>query len=72
VPGRFEQVRAGQPFLFVVDYRPHPDALERVLTTARKLTGRRLVLVFGSAATAIAGAPYHGRHPPPDLADASG
>jgi UDP-N-acetylmuramoyl-L-alanyl-D-glutamate--2,6-diaminopimelate ligase len=47
VPGRFEQVRAGQPFLVVVDYAHTPDALERVLTTARKLTRRRLGAVFG-------------------------
>jgi UDP-N-acetylmuramoyl-L-alanyl-D-glutamate--2,6-diaminopimelate ligase len=49
VPGRFERVEAGQPFLVVVDYAHTPDALERVLTTARKLVpaGGRLGAVFG-------------------------
>jgi UDP-N-acetylmuramoyl-L-alanyl-D-glutamate--2,6-diaminopimelate ligase len=47
VPGRFEQVRAGQPFLVVVDYAHTPDALERVLVTARKITRNRLGVVFG-------------------------
>ena len=47
VPGRFEQVRAGQPFLVVVDYAHTPDALARVLATARKITRGRLGVVFG-------------------------
>ncbi|HXJ84435.1 MAG TPA: UDP-N-acetylmuramoyl-L-alanyl-D-glutamate--2,6-diaminopimelate ligase [Candidatus Methylomirabilis sp.] len=49
VPGRFERVEAGQPFLVVVDYAHTPDALERVLTTARRLvaSGSRLAVVFG-------------------------
>ncbi|HEU5195349.1 MAG TPA: UDP-N-acetylmuramoyl-L-alanyl-D-glutamate--2,6-diaminopimelate ligase [Methylomirabilota bacterium] len=47
VPGRFEQVNVGQPFLVVVDYAHTPDALERVLTTARKITRGRLGVVFG-------------------------
>ncbi len=47
VPGRFERVTAGQPFLVVVDYAHTPDALERVLATARKITAGRLGVVFG-------------------------
>jgi UDP-N-acetylmuramoyl-L-alanyl-D-glutamate--2,6-diaminopimelate ligase len=48
VPGRFEQVDAGQDFLVVVDYAHTPDALQRVLDTARRLTLGRLGVVFGA------------------------
>ena len=48
VPGRFERVDAGQDFLVVVDYAHTPDALRRVLETARPLTRGRLGVVFGA------------------------
>jgi UDP-N-acetylmuramoyl-L-alanyl-D-glutamate--2,6-diaminopimelate ligase len=47
VPGRFERVDQGQPFLVVVDYAHTDDALRNVLTTARELTRGRLIVVFG-------------------------
>jgi UDP-N-acetylmuramoyl-L-alanyl-D-glutamate--2,6-diaminopimelate ligase len=48
VPGRFERIDAGQDFLVVVDYAHTPDALQRVLETARRLTPGRLGVVFGA------------------------
>ena len=47
VPGRYEQVDAGQPFAVVVDYAHTPAALEAVLQTARRETDGRVLLVFG-------------------------
>jgi UDP-N-acetylmuramoyl-L-alanyl-D-glutamate--2,6-diaminopimelate ligase len=47
VPGRFESIDEGQPFGVIVDYAHTPDSLENVLAAARKLTGRRLISVFG-------------------------
>jgi UDP-N-acetylmuramoyl-L-alanyl-D-glutamate--2,6-diaminopimelate ligase len=49
VPGRFESIDAGQPFHVIVDYAHKPDALEKVLRTARDLAhGSRVILVFGA------------------------
>ena len=47
VPGRFELVKAGQPFSVIVDYAHTPDGLENVLSSARKITQGRLISVFG-------------------------
>jgi UDP-N-acetylmuramoyl-L-alanyl-D-glutamate--2,6-diaminopimelate ligase len=48
VPGRLEQVDAGQDFLAIVDYAHKPDAVEAALTALRSLTTGRLVLVIGA------------------------
>jgi UDP-N-acetylmuramoyl-L-alanyl-D-glutamate--2,6-diaminopimelate ligase len=47
VPGRLEPVAEGQPFAVMVDYAHTPDSLENVLRAARRLTGGRLICVFG-------------------------
>jgi UDP-N-acetylmuramyl-tripeptide synthetase len=47
VPGRFELVEAGQDFVVAVDYAHKPDALQRLLESARRLHPRRLITVFG-------------------------
>ncbi len=47
VPGRFETfLKDGK--LAIVDYAHTPDALEKVLITAKKLTKRKLWVVFGA------------------------
>jgi UDP-N-acetylmuramoyl-L-alanyl-D-glutamate--2,6-diaminopimelate ligase len=48
VPGRFESIDEGQPFGVIVDYAHTPDSLENVLAAARRLTGSRLISVFGA------------------------
>jgi UDP-N-acetylmuramoyl-L-alanyl-D-glutamate--2,6-diaminopimelate ligase len=47
VPGRFERVDEGQPFLVVVDYAHTDDALRNTIATARALTGKRVITLFG-------------------------
>jgi UDP-N-acetylmuramoyl-L-alanyl-D-glutamate--2,6-diaminopimelate ligase len=47
VPGRLEQIDAGQDFLALVDYAHKPGALRAVLTTLAR-PGSRLAVVFGA------------------------
>ena len=47
VPGRFERVSCGQPFLVVVDYAHTDDALRNVIRVARELTTGRVITLFG-------------------------
>ncbi len=48
VPGRFQTVDEGQGFAVVIDYAHTPDSLENVLGAARRLTDRRVHVVFGA------------------------
>ncbi len=49
VPGRFERVEEGQPFLVVVDYAHTDDALRNLIATARELDpAGRIITVFGA------------------------
>jgi UDP-N-acetylmuramoyl-L-alanyl-D-glutamate--2,6-diaminopimelate ligase len=47
VPGRFEAVRAGQPFEVIVDFAHTAEGLREALTAAREVTAGELTVVFG-------------------------
>jgi len=47
VPGRFERVDEGQPFVVVVDYAHTDDALRNVIAAARGLNPKRVIALFG-------------------------
>lgn len=51
VPGRFEEVAAGQDFTVLVDYAHTPDALKQALVASREILGKKshhkLISVFG-------------------------
>jgi len=47
VPGRFERVEEGQPFMVVVDYAHTDDALRNVISVARAMKPRRVITLFG-------------------------
>ena len=49
VPGRFQRIDEGQPFLVVVDYAHTDDALRNLITTARDLSSTgRIITLFGA------------------------
>ena len=47
VPGRMEQVDAGQPFLALVDYAHTPDAVARAIAATRDIVAGRVITVLG-------------------------
>jgi len=48
VPGRLQEIKAGQPFKVIVDYAHSPDSLDKALHLIRKFhPGKRLVIGFG-------------------------
>ena len=49
VPGRFQRIDEGQPFLVVVDYAHTDDALRNLISTARELNpSARIITFFGA------------------------
>ncbi|HTS11434.1 MAG TPA: UDP-N-acetylmuramoyl-L-alanyl-D-glutamate--2,6-diaminopimelate ligase [Candidatus Limnocylindrales bacterium] len=49
VPGRFQRVDEGQPYLVIVDYAHTDDALRNLISTARELrTSGRIITLFGA------------------------
>ncbi len=49
IAGRIEEVVTDRKFKIYIDFAHKPNALENVLLTARELTKRRLIVVFGCA-----------------------
>lgn len=47
VPGRFDRIRSDDGFGVIVDYAHTDDALAKLLESARELSPRRLITVFG-------------------------
>jgi UDP-N-acetylmuramoyl-L-alanyl-D-glutamate--2,6-diaminopimelate ligase len=51
IPGRFEEVSAGQDFTVLVDYAHTPDALKQALIASREILGKKshhkLISLFG-------------------------
>jgi UDP-N-acetylmuramoyl-L-alanyl-D-glutamate--2,6-diaminopimelate ligase len=47
VPGRVEEIAAGQPFKVYVDYAHTDDALKNILCTLNQLPHKRIITLFG-------------------------
>ncbi len=47
IPGRFDRIRSDDGFGVVVDYAHTDDALAKLLQSARELSPRRIITVFG-------------------------
>ncbi|RMF95056.1 MAG: UDP-N-acetylmuramoyl-L-alanyl-D-glutamate--2,6-diaminopimelate ligase [Candidatus Schekmanbacteria bacterium] len=47
VPGRFQRIEGNVDFDIIVDYAHTPDALEKLLTEAKKMCKKDLIVVFG-------------------------
>ena len=48
VSGRFEYATPGLPFDTIIDYAHTPDALEKLLKSAKEISKNRTILVFGA------------------------
>ena len=49
IPGRWERIDLGQPFTAIVDFAHTPNALRVVIDAARRMTKKRVIVIFGSA-----------------------
>lgn len=49
VPGRMERILLGQPFTAIVDFAHTPNALRVAIETVRRMTKKRVIVIFGSA-----------------------
>jgi len=49
IPGRMERIDLGQPFTAIVDFAHTPNALRVAIETVRRMTEKRVIVIFGSA-----------------------
>jgi len=49
IPGRMEQIDLGQDFTAIVDFAHTPNALREAISSAKEMTDKRVIAIFGSA-----------------------